>query len=113
MIVLTDLWRTIRANPLEVTLLGFAFSVIVAFARSAMRRCVAIGMTRSSVPKTAQLGIDFHAGAADGVTFATNEAGLCVATIVHRSASGRSWAKAVCTVSGLRNASAAPSGAPG
>ena len=28
--VLSDLWRTIRANPLETTLLGFAFSVIVA-----------------------------------------------------------------------------------
>ena len=65
-------------------------SVIVAPARSAMRRCVAIGMTRSWVPSTAQLGIVFHAGAADGVTLATKEAGRCVATIVHRSASGRS-----------------------
>ena len=36
-------------------------SVIVAPARSAIERCVAGGMTRSSVPTTAQLGIVFHA----------------------------------------------------
>jgi hypothetical protein len=47
-----------------------ATSVIVAPARSAIRRCVAGGMTRSSVPRTAQLGSDFHPGAPDGVVFA-------------------------------------------
>ena len=41
-------------------------SEIVAPARSAMLRCVAGGMTRSSVPITAQLGIDFHAAASVG-----------------------------------------------
>jgi hypothetical protein len=43
-----------------------ATSVIVAPARSAMCRCVAAGMTRSSVPTTAQLGRDFHPGVPDG-----------------------------------------------
>ena len=38
-------------------------SEIVAPARSAMLRCVAGGITRSSVPTTAQLGSDFHAAA--------------------------------------------------
>ena len=41
-------------------------SVIVAPARSAMLRWVAGGMTRSSVPMTAQLGIDFHAAVSVG-----------------------------------------------
>ncbi len=43
-----------------------ATSVIVAPARSAMRRCVAAGMTRSSVPTTAQLGMVFHAAVSVG-----------------------------------------------
>jgi hypothetical protein len=38
-----------------------AVSVIVEPARSAMLRCVAGGMTRSSVPITAQLGMVFQA----------------------------------------------------
>ena len=44
--------------------------MIVAPARSAMLRCVAGGMTRSSVPTTAQLGSEFHAPAPEGVVFA-------------------------------------------
>ena len=88
-------------------------SLTVDPARSAMRRSTATGMTRSSVPMTAQLGIVFHAGAPDGVTFATSDAGRWLATIVQRSASGRSCANDACTTSGFRKTSAAPSGAPG
>ena len=43
-----------------------ATSVIVAPARSAIWRWVSGGMTRSSVPITAQLGTVFHAAAPDG-----------------------------------------------
>ena len=70
-------------------------------------------MTRSSVPTTAQLGSVFQAAAPDGVVFALSVIGRWLATINQRSASDRSWAKDWCTVSGLRNASASPSGAPG
>jgi len=45
-------------------------SVIVAPARSAMRRWVSGGITRSPVPTTAQLGTDFQAGSPAGVVFA-------------------------------------------
>jgi hypothetical protein len=46
-----------------------ATSVIVEPARSAIDRWVAGGMTRSSVPTTAQLGIVFHAVFSVGATF--------------------------------------------
>ena len=87
--------------------------MIVAPARSAMWRCVSGGITRSSVPITAQLGSDFQAAGPDGVVLALRVIGRWPATISQRSASGRSWANELCTVSGLRNASASPSGAPG
>ena len=90
-----------------------ATSVIVEPARSAMRRCVAGGMTRSSVPITAQLGMVFHAAVSVGAVFAPRVIGRWLATISYRSASGRSCAKASWTTDGLRNASASPSGAPG
>ncbi len=90
-----------------------ATSLIVARARSAIRRWVSGGMTLSSVPTTAQLGIVFHAVACVPVVFAPRVIGRWLATISHRSASGRSCAKSSCTVAGLRNASASPSGAPG
>ena len=48
-----------------------AASVIVAPAVVAIRRCVSGGITRSSVPTTAQLGSAFHAGVADGAVFAS------------------------------------------
>ena len=70
-----------------------ATSAIVAPARSAMLRCVAGGMTRSSVPTTAQLGSDFQAPSPEGVVFALNVIGRWLSTINHRSASSRSWAK--------------------
>jgi len=47
-----------------------ATSVIVAPARSAMRRWVSGGITRSSVPTTTQLGNVFQAGPPAGVVFA-------------------------------------------
>ena len=47
-----------------------ATSVIVAPARSAIRRWVSGGITRSSVPTTAQLGTIFQAGVPAGVVFA-------------------------------------------
>ena len=62
---------------------------------------------------TAQLGIDVQAAVSVGAMFAPSAIGRWLATISHRSASGRSWAKESCTVDGLRNASASPSGAPG
>ena len=86
--------------------------MIVEPARSAMLRCVAGGMTRSSVPMTAQLGIVFHAAVSVGAMFAPSAIGRWLATISQRSASARSCANASCTVDGLRNASASPSGAP-
>jgi hypothetical protein len=99
-------WDTIdRCDP--------ATSVIVRPARSAMLRWVAGGMTRSSVPITVQLGIVFQAVVWVGAVFAPSVIGRWLATISHRSASGRSCAKASWTVDGLRNASASPSGAPG
>jgi hypothetical protein len=49
--------------------------VIVEFARSAMLRCVAGGMTRSSVPTTAQLGKVFQAAASVGAVFAPRAMG--------------------------------------
>ena len=52
-----------------------ATSVIVAPARSAMLRCVAGGMTRSSVPTTAQLGSVFQAAAPEGVVLALSVIG--------------------------------------
>ena len=82
-------------------------------ARSAICRCVAGGMTLSSVPTTAQLGSDFQPGSPDGVVFALRVIGRWLSTISQRSASGRSWAKESCTVAGFRNASTSPSGAPG
>jgi transposase InsO family protein len=90
-----------------------ATSVIVAPARSAIERCVPGGMTRSSVPTTAQLGRPDHAGLPDGVVFALNVIGRWLSTISQRSASGRSCANESCTVSALRNASTSPSGPPG
>ena len=90
-----------------------AASVTVAPARSAMCRWVSGGMVRSAVPTTAQLGKDFHAGAPDGVRFALSVIGRWLSTISQRSSSGRSCANASCTVSGFRNASTSPSGAPG
>jgi hypothetical protein len=45
--------------------------------------------------------------------FALSVIGRWLATLNQRSASGRSWAKESWTVSGFRNASASPSGAPG
>jgi len=82
-------------------------------ARSAILRCVAGGMTRSSVPTTAQLGMLFQAAVSVPAVFAPSVIGRWLATISHRSASGRSCAKASWIVDGLRNASASPSGAPG
>src|ERR1700722_20440926 len=90
-----------------------AVSVIVEPARSAMLRWVAGGMTRSSVPITAQLGIVFQAVVSVGAVFAPRVIGRWLATISQRSASGRSCAKELWTVDGLRNASASPSAAPG
>src|SRR5215203_4374831 len=90
-----------------------ATSVIVAPARSAMLRWAPGGMTRSSVPTTAQLGSDDQPGSPDGVVFAPRVIGRWLSTINQRSASGRSCATELCTVSGLRNASTSPSGAPG
>ena len=55
-------------------------SVIVAPARSAMRRWVSGGITRSSVPTTAQLGTDFQAGSTAGVVFALRVIGRRLAT---------------------------------
>jgi len=52
-----------------------ATSEIVAPARSAMRRNVAAGMTRSSVPITAQLGSDVHAADSVGAMFAPSAIG--------------------------------------
>src|SRR5665811_1026618 len=72
-----------------------ATSVIVEPARSAMLRWVAGGMTRSSVPITAQLGMVFQAVASVPAVFAPRVMGRWLATISHRSASGRSCAKAV------------------
>jgi hypothetical protein len=82
-------------------------------ARSAMWRCVSGGMTRSSVPTTAQFGSPFHAAGPDGVVLALSVIGRWLSTINQRSASDRSWANELCTVSGLKNTSASPSGAPG
>src|SRR3954468_20993579 len=56
-----------------------ATSLIVAPARSAMLRCVSGGMTRSSVPTTAQLGKLFQAEGPDGVVLALSVIGRCVA----------------------------------
>jgi hypothetical protein len=52
-----------------------AISVIVAPARSAMLRWVAGGMTRSSVPTTAQLGMVFQAAVWVGAVFAPSVIG--------------------------------------
>ena len=104
--MVTSGWETIETC--EATT-----SETVAPARSAMLRCVATGMTRSSVPITAQLGIDVHAAASVGAMFAPSAMGRWLAAISQRSASGRSWAKDSCTADGLRNASTSPSGAPG
>src|SRR5512132_95959 len=71
---------------------------MVAPARSAMWRCVSGGITRSSVPITAQLGRSFHAPGPEGVVLALRVIGRWPAAISQRSASGRSWAKALCTV---------------
>ena len=90
-----------------------ATSVIVAPARPAMLRCVSGGMTRSSVPITAQLGMFFQAAVSDGAVLAPRVIGRWLAAISQRSASGRSCANDAWTVAGLRNASASPSGAPG
>jgi hypothetical protein len=90
-----------------------ATSETVEPARSAMWRWVAGGMTRSSVPITAQLGMVFQAMAPVPAVFAPRVIGRWLAAISQRSASGRSWANDSCTVAGLRNASASPSGAPG
>ena len=51
---------------------------------------VAGGMTRSSVPMTAQLGMDFHAVASVGAMLAPSAMGRWLAAISQRSASGRS-----------------------
>ena len=79
-----------------------ATSVMVEPARSAMLRCTAIGMTRSSVPRTAQLGIVFHAAVSVGPMLAPSAIGRWLATISQRSASGRSWAKEDAMMSELR-----------
>ena len=51
-------------------------------------------MTRSSVPTTTQLGRVFQAAVIDGVGLALSVIGRWLSAIGHRSASGRSWAKA-------------------
>jgi hypothetical protein len=86
---------------------------MVAPARSAMWRWVAGGMTRSSVPTTTQLGRVFQAGVAEPVVFALRVIGRWLPAISQRSASGRSCANDLCTVSGLRSAPTSPSGLPG
>ena len=99
-------WDTIEAcEP--------AISVTVAPARSAMWRCASGGITRSSVPTTVQLGSDVHAACPDEVVLALRVISRWLATINQRSASGRSWANELCTVSGIRTASASASGPPG
>src|SRR6478609_421702 len=103
--IVTDGWDTI--DTCEA-----ATSVIVEPARSAMLRWTGGGITRSSVPTTAQLGMVFHAALSVGAMLAPRAIGRWLAAINHRSASDRSWANASCTVEGLRNASASPSGAP-
>ena len=67
-----------------------ATSVIVAPARSAMKRWVAGGITRSSVPMTAQLGMRFHPADVVGPTFAPSAIGRWLAAMSHRSPSRRS-----------------------
>ena len=59
--------------------------MIVAPARSAMCRWVSGGMTRSSVPTTAQLGSVFQAAVPDGVVLALSVIGRWLATINQRS----------------------------
>jgi hypothetical protein len=56
-----------------------ATSSIVAFARSAMKRCVAAGIALSSVPSKYHDGIDFHAGGPDGALTAAALRGRWVA----------------------------------
>src|ERR1700677_4944254 len=72
-------------------------SVIVDPARSAIRRSVAAGMTRSSVPMTAQLGMVFQAAVSVGAVFAPRVIGRWLAAMSQRSASGRSCAKELWT----------------
>jgi hypothetical protein len=60
-------------------------SVMIEPARSAMLRWVAGGMTRSSVPTTAQLGMVFQAAFSVGAVFAPSVIGRWLATISHRS----------------------------
>jgi len=62
-----------------------ATSVIVAPARSVIRRCASGGITRSSLPMTVQLGIDFHAGGPDAVVFARRVIGSWPAAISGRA----------------------------
>ena len=75
--------------------------MIVAPARSAMRRCVVGRDDPVLRSEHAQLGIVFQAGAPIGATFAPRAIGRWLATISQRSASGRSCANASCTVIGL------------
>src|SRR5690242_6182144 len=63
-----------------------ATSVIVEPARSAMLRWVAGGMTRSSVPITAQLGMVFQAVVSVPAVLAPRVIGRWLAAISHRSA---------------------------
>src|SRR5919112_4117744 len=68
---------------------------IVAFARSAMNRCVAGGIARSCVATRYQDGTDFQAGSPDGEPKASSEKGRCVAHIWSAIRVGTSPAKAV------------------
>ena len=90
-----------------------ATSVIVEPARSAICRWVAGGMTRSSVPITAQLGMVFQAWplgrggvCAEGDRTLTGDDQPAVGL-------GEVLGEGVVDGRGLRNASASPSGAPG
>ena len=77
-------------------------STISAPARSAMNRCCASGMIRSSVPMRYQDGIVFQAGTPEGSRPALNAMGRWVAAIASASRFGRSGAKEFTTTSGFR-----------
>src|ERR1700743_3013470 len=72
-----------------------ATSVMVEPARSAIFRRVAGGMTLSSVPMTAQLGMVFQAVASVPAVFALRVIGRWLAAISHPAASGRARREAL------------------
>src|ERR687887_1867180 len=69
-------------------------SVIVAPARSAMKRMTSLLAALSPVATTAQAGKVFQAGVPDGSENASSATGRCVAAITAACSAGRSAAKA-------------------